>query len=302
MGRQITNQEFITKANVVHNGFYDYSLTTYTRSDEVVIIIDPEYGQFPQIARNHLNGAQHPIRSEAVRRYKRSDADSFVGRAQATEIKTMPGILQGELWDYQECNYINDRKHITLIYKATGERFERIVPETHLMGCLPKALSNNKQKTTKEFIDQVQTIHPDCDFSLVNYINNHTEVTVYDRDHGVFTKKPIKLIKGQGHPNRNPGGFNVYLPGMLYYLRVYAKTGCLYKIGITNKKRVKHRHCGEGRKYKVLKTWDFDLGKDAHTQEQKILAQYKKLRCCGDRLLDNGNTEMFIKDVLGLDK
>lgn len=58
--RMLTTKEFIEKAKIVHGDKYDYSKTEYKRSEENVIVICPEHGEFSQIARNHLMGQGCP--------------------------------------------------------------------------------------------------------------------------------------------------------------------------------------------------------------------------------------------------
>lgn len=58
--RMLTTKDFIEKAKIVHGDKYDYSKTEYKRSEENVIVICPEHGEFSQIARNHLMGQGCP--------------------------------------------------------------------------------------------------------------------------------------------------------------------------------------------------------------------------------------------------
>ena len=58
--RIMTTEEFIEKANKVHNNFYNYSKTTYINSMENVIVTCPIHGDFEQIPRNHLFGSGCP--------------------------------------------------------------------------------------------------------------------------------------------------------------------------------------------------------------------------------------------------
>ena len=50
-----TNQEFINKANIIHNNFYDYSLVNYINSKTKIKIICPIHGIFEQVPSHHLN-------------------------------------------------------------------------------------------------------------------------------------------------------------------------------------------------------------------------------------------------------
>ncbi len=49
-------KEFIEKASVIHNDWYDYSKLIYVAARFKVIIICPEHGEFPQSPNKHLNG------------------------------------------------------------------------------------------------------------------------------------------------------------------------------------------------------------------------------------------------------
>ena len=55
-----TNEEFILKANKVHNGKYDYLKTVFKDSREHIMITCCEHGDFLQIAGNHLLGKGCP--------------------------------------------------------------------------------------------------------------------------------------------------------------------------------------------------------------------------------------------------
>lgn len=56
----MTTQEFIDKANIVHNFKYIYSKTAYINSHAKVCITCPKHGDFWQIAGNHLQGSTCP--------------------------------------------------------------------------------------------------------------------------------------------------------------------------------------------------------------------------------------------------
>jgi hypothetical protein len=54
-GKQ-TQEQFIDKANIKHNNYYDYSLVNYTKAKSKVKIICPKHGEFEQQPSNHLFG------------------------------------------------------------------------------------------------------------------------------------------------------------------------------------------------------------------------------------------------------
>ena len=56
-----------------------------------------------------------------------------------------------------------------------------------------------KKSNTEEFIKKAKKVHGNkYDYSKVNYINNHTEVTIICPEHGEFKQKPWSHLKGYG--------------------------------------------------------------------------------------------------------
>jgi hypothetical protein len=53
---KLTLEQFIEKANIIHNNFYDYSESKYTGALNKVLIICPKHNEFMQAAHNHLSG------------------------------------------------------------------------------------------------------------------------------------------------------------------------------------------------------------------------------------------------------
>jgi hypothetical protein len=52
-----TTASFTTKAAIVHNNFYNYSNTNYSKSNQMVIITCPLHGDFEQLPSNHITGS-----------------------------------------------------------------------------------------------------------------------------------------------------------------------------------------------------------------------------------------------------
>jgi len=51
-----TNFEFITKANIIHNNYFDYNKSVYIKSSIKIIITCPVHGDFEQLPADHLRG------------------------------------------------------------------------------------------------------------------------------------------------------------------------------------------------------------------------------------------------------
>ena len=106
---------------------------------------------------------------------------------------------------------------------------------------------------------------------------------------------------------------------LVYYIRLDFKGGdlTLYKIGYTTMTVVKRvegyfdrktrtRSVGmglpKGCKYKIIAVVYRGSKEEAYRREQALHAKHRAERWSGARLCANGNTEMYIRDVLGLDK
>lgn len=109
----------------------------------------------------------------------------------------------------------------------------------------------------------------------------------------------------RGCPSCAQRGFNPSSVGYIYYLRVTTDDGNhLYKIGITNKERLSDRFCkSDLDRITKIKMLEFDRGHKAYELEQYYLNIFKDYKYNGDKILKSGgNTELFIADVLMLDK
>lgn len=66
VGKNKTTEEFVKKANKIHNNKYNYSRTHYKNSKQKVIIICPEHGEFYQIPDGHVNGKKGCPRCHSI--------------------------------------------------------------------------------------------------------------------------------------------------------------------------------------------------------------------------------------------
>lgn len=134
------------------------------------------------------------------------------------------------------------------------------------------------------------------DYSLVDYINKSKKVKIICKNHGVFEKTPNKHLSGQGCPSCVYKVFNHKLPAVLYYIK--HKTG-VYKIGVTNKTDVTKRFKSyELDDFTIIKTWNFETGKEAVQNERFILGFYTDYNIRIDEL--TGSTEWFDRDILAI--
>ena len=193
---KLTTEEFIKKANIIHNNYYDYSKTKYTLSKEKIVIICPKHGEFNQKANNHLNGQGCPIcKLENLSKKHLSNTEEFIKKA---------NIIHNNYYDYSKTKYITARDIITIICPKHGE-FNQI-SYYHLNGngcpkCALEKTINSHLSNTEEFIKKANIIHNNYyDYSKTKYTTNHSNLIIICPKHGEFTQMALHHLKGCGCP------------------------------------------------------------------------------------------------------
>lgn len=177
--------EFISKANAVHGGKYDYEKVEYLNNHTKVIIRCPNHGYFEQIPNSHLNGRGCPICSGNVRLTDKA----FIKRAIA---------VHGDKYDYSKVAYSSGKSRITIICPVHGS-FEQL-PEVHLKGNGCRKCSARLKLSTELFIEKSRNIHGDkYDYSLARYTGNSSKVKIICPDHGLFEQQAKShMTRGSG--------------------------------------------------------------------------------------------------------
>ena len=184
-----TKENFVKKANKVHNGKYNYSKMGYINNKTKICIICPEHGEFWQTPHSHTQGARCPeCANEATGERCRSSKEEFIEKSRK---------VHGDKYDYSKVEYVNDKTKVCIKCHEHGEFWQ--TPNGHLQcqGC-PKC-SDVYVPTTEEWIASARKVHGDkYDYSKVNYVNAHTKVTIICPEHGEFWQRPSAHLNGQG--------------------------------------------------------------------------------------------------------
>lgn len=93
--KTLTTEEFIQKAQKIHENFYNYSKTIYKNYREKVTIICPKHGEFIQSAENHLYGKGCPQCGNHFSKYE----DEIISLLKDKFIKNDREILDGKELD-----------------------------------------------------------------------------------------------------------------------------------------------------------------------------------------------------------
>lgn len=294
-----STESFIVKAKALHCDNYDYSQVDHKGAHTPVTIICPDHGPFMQSPTNHLSGKGCPECGRlATSDAKRSTTEDFIVKAKA---------IHGVRYDYALVEYIGAAIKVKIICSEHGP-FEQ-TPSEHLVGsgcatCGIVVRAEARRKTTEQFIASSHEVHGDrYDYSLVEYMSALEKVTIICPEHGPFEQAPNGHLVGKGCADCAESGFNPSKPGLLYYLAVATDDdNTLYKIGITNLTVEKRFPTLDLARIRIVKTWQFEVGRDAAEREIEILNQFYWARYHGKEVLVGaGNTELFTHDVLSLD-
>lgn len=190
MAQKSTQEEFIKKAQLVHDNTYDYSKVNYINSNTKVCIICHEHGEFWQIPSSHLSGRGCPIcryiKSSGKCRMKQDD---FINRA--TKIHDCK-------YDYSKVNYKNTDTKVIIGCPMHGD-FEQ-TPHHHLngVGC---PMCGSKTYDTDEFIRKAKLRHGDkYDYSKTVYRGKKHKVIITCPIHGDFEQSPQNHLRKTGCP------------------------------------------------------------------------------------------------------
>jgi hypothetical protein len=191
--------EFVNKANGVHNKKYDYSLVEYKGVFVKIKIVCPIHGEFWQIPHIHLNGSGCPAcKGQSISRKLTKSHEDFVKEAK---------VMHKNKYDYSKALYKNSKKKIEISCPKHGSFFQ--TPEKHLegQGCTRCSVEKGTFKikdTIESFITKAEKIHgKKYDYSNVLYKNSKTKVQILCSKHGSFTQVPESHLVGRGCPSCN---------------------------------------------------------------------------------------------------
>jgi hypothetical protein len=279
----------------IHGNTYSYTKAVYVNAITKLTITCPLHGDFEQSSNVHLRGdgcptcGQLKTVSGAVEKASRE----FEGRANK---------IHSKKYDYSNVKYVNARTKVKIICPTHGEFHQS--PDAHLKGkgckkCATEANTELQRFSKDELINKFNTVHQNhYSYEKMIYLGLSKKIIITCPEHGFFESKAQHHLDGTGCPKCAKYGFNTSIPGILYYLKI--SNGLAYKIGITNRS-VRERFPRDWEKIDILKEWYFEDGQMAYNKEKEIISTYFQFKYEGPELLESGNSELFIKDILNLD-
>jgi hypothetical protein len=290
--QRFTTEEFISKARAIHCDRYDYSLVKYTGANDKVTIICQKHGPFEQTAISHTTGhgclecsGKTPLTVEV-----------FKKRAEAAH---------GDRYNYSLIKFVRDKTRVPIICHEHGLFYQNIDVHFKGSGC-PKCSYNHLRElyqiSTQEFVERAKETHGDrYDYGRAVYLNMGTKVTIICPEHGAFEQIPSDHLRGRGCSGCAAYGFDPTESASLYYLRIDHPIGTFWKIGVTNRE-VSERFNRDLDIVTILDEVRREDGAAIALAERLILDEFVDERVRDVEVLKNGgDTELFRRDVLGLD-
>jgi very-short-patch-repair endonuclease len=187
-----TTEQFIKESKDKYGDIYGYSKTEYIRKDNPIIIYCNKHKcYFDTTPKHHLNkhtktgGCKECGRDRIIicnKKKTKKTIESFIEEAKE---------VHGNKYDYSLVEYKNMKTNVNIICKECGV-FPK-PPRKHLGGAgCPTCKLKEKTNTLDNFITKSKEKYGDTkfDYSLVEYKNNNTEVTIICPLHGNFEQKP----------------------------------------------------------------------------------------------------------------
>lgn len=188
----MNREEFISRADVLHCGKYDYSNVDYGGINKKIEIGCRLHGIFKQTPNNHLYRKSGCKKCGVLMRPQNipKKIDTFISQSLA---------LHKGRYAYDRVEYKTARDNVEILCKTHGYFLQS--PNDHLLGRGCKKCANGTLNS-KEFISLARQLHGDTyDYTNVIYENQATKVSIGCKTHGEFWQTPnAHLIKRQGCP------------------------------------------------------------------------------------------------------
>ena len=147
-----TKENFIEKANLVHNNFYSYDKVVYTKYNTVVIIICPIHSDFLIRADYHLSGTGcNKCLSEKIKKHKLEERkNNFLNKCKE---------LYGDLFTYNLSEYQNANSKLNILCNKHNIYFNCLV-KTHIYdGVICKECKYDSKNKIKNFIENANELY-----------------------------------------------------------------------------------------------------------------------------------------------
>lgn len=179
----MTTDEFIKKAIDRYGDLYTYEKTIYKNMHTPVIV-------------THKDGYDKQVNPQYFLYKSQNKKNSLT-----TEyfIHKSKEIFGPDIFDYTKTKCGSYKDKVTITCKKHGDFMK--IPTAHLHGKQGCPKCSRIYCDTAKFIEKAKCKHDNkYDYSKVEYVNNHTKVTIICPVHGEFEQTPNTHLSGRGCP------------------------------------------------------------------------------------------------------
>lgn len=185
MGKYLTTEEFIIKANLIHNNKYDYTKSNYVNNNTKLTIICKDHGSFEQRPVDHFKGQGCPYCGGS----NKLTTNEFINRSNK---------IHNYKYNYSKAKYSNIHSKVCIICNTHGEFYQEAKLHMNGFGC---PWCSKKKMDTETFIEKSKNIHGDTyNYDKTIYTRNKNKVCITCYKHGDFWQFPNHHIYGCGCP------------------------------------------------------------------------------------------------------
>lgn len=202
--KKLTTEEFIHKANQIHNFKYNYSLVEYIDILTNVTIICKDHGIFLQIPSSHFQGHGCPKCANIISKNKQIHNQN--------EIISKLIIKYNNQYDYSKMNYIGSKNKVIIICNILDKNNQKhgefeITTDSLLHGhgcpkCKIQKLKSLFTETFENFCNECNKIHNfEYEYFKENYKNSKSIIKVkHKKCQNFFNQRVSSHKNGHGCP------------------------------------------------------------------------------------------------------
>jgi len=180
MPKKQTKDEFIKRANIVHENRYDYSNSEYVNSHLKITVVCPDHGDFLVAPSHHINSKTGCQKCSGCHKYTTYEY-----------IKKLKEV-HGDKYDYSKTKYTTAHSKVIIGCPVHGDFEQKAYCHIQGNGCssCSKEVHKFLTYTTEEVIEQFKEVHGDkYDYSKINYIDSKSKIIIGCPVHGDFEQR-----------------------------------------------------------------------------------------------------------------
>ncbi len=191
----LTTNDFVARANEIHNNYYDYSRVSFDKFSDEVLIICSQHGEFIQRPKTHLSGSGCPKCAY--------EKNSIARSLTFTEFAQRASKIHGQ-YQYSKQTWTSSSDKTEIVCPEHGPFLQR--PHAHLQGrgcpaCGQAKRGLSRKSSQDQIVKVFLRVHgKKYDYSRFNYISQHFKSTIICPKHGEFLQSASNHRAGKGCP------------------------------------------------------------------------------------------------------